>query len=707
MLTADLDDGGSPSQFTQQVHTAIDQDHAFAVGVASAWFTPGYFVSTDTPTYGYNVSANWETAPNLFAAGRLDPDLLGRRPDHGLTSSRRPSPRRWPSSATARRSPPPTTPATPTPRILKTAGYNINFVDVGAQLGGSYASDVQRMQQAGSDLVVSCMQASDNITMARDIQQYGLNIKQLWLNGYDQTLLNQYASLMQGVYLNITGTVPFEAGHRCPSTATRTPGMQQYIAAMNKYEPDVHLQRRGLPGLAVGRPAGRRDQGGGQRPDPGQRHRPGQQDHRLQRRRRRRRPVDWTVGPHRQHAPDVQRLRPGPGHDVRPGARARASRSSSAWTGTPGTRCRWSRPRRARRAREPPARTDQVGADPAWSTSWASPSPASPTGAPTPSWPSGLVLTYQATGVFNFAYGAQAYLSAFLFTRLVQNEHLPVWLAFVLSVVVLGPAVGLAFDRLLFRKIANTNTTAKLVTGISLFVGIPAVLAVLFGSANQYNPPSILFNPDTVYFRVAGTPINGIYVTTVLTTVVVLVALGLLLRFSNLGLQMRGSVESRRLIELDGVNAGRVVAVAWAISGFMAGLAGVLLAPIYPQLQFSDYAALMVAAFAAAAWAVLRSLTVAALVGVLMGVLTTTLQGYLPVDSVWSSALFTSLPFIVLVAALLLVPGLRTLDRTKDPLSSVDPPTPADHRHPARPADRPGGPDRAGTSCWSPSSCRC
>jgi branched-subunit amino acid ABC-type transport system permease component len=286
----------------------------------------------------------------------------------------------------------------------------------------------------------------------------------------------------------------------------------------------------------------------------------------------------------------------------------------------------------------------------------------------------GLVLTYQATGVFNFAYGAQAYLSAFLFTRLVQNEHLPVGLAFVLSVVVLGPVVGVAFDRLLFSKIANTNTTAKLVTGISLFVGIPAVLAVFFGSANQYNPPSILFNPNTVYFRVAGTPINGIYVTTALTTVLVLVALGLLLRFSNLGLQMRGSVESRRLIELDGVNAGRVVAVAWAISGFMAALAGVLLAPIYPQLQFSDYAALMVAGFAAAAWAVLRSLTLAALVGVLMGVLTTTLQGYLPVDSVWSSALFTSLPFIVLVAALLLVPGLRKLDRTKDPLSSVDPP---------------------------------
>ena len=288
----------------------------------------------------------------------------------------------------------------------------------------------------------------------------------------------------------------------------------------------------------------------------------------------------------------------------------------------------------------------------------------------------GLVLTYQATGVFNFAYGAQAYISAYAFTKLVQNEHLPVGLAFLLSVVVLAPLLGLFFDRVLFSRIPNSNTTAKLVTGISLFVGIPSLLSVLFGSGNTYSPPSILFNPDTVYFHIVGTPVNGIYVTSVLTTVVVLVGLVVLMRFTSLGLQMRGAVESRRLIELDGVNARRVVATAWAISGLMAGLAGVLLAPIYGELQFSDYAALMVAAFAAAAWAVLRSMPIAALVGILMGVIATTLQGYLPVSSVWSSAVLTSLPFIVLVAALLIVPGLRKLDSTKDPLSSVDPPTP-------------------------------
>jgi len=174
----------------------------------------------------------------------------------------------------------------------------------------------------------------------------------------------------------------------------------------------------------------------------------------------------------------------------------------------------------------------------------------------------GLVLTYQATGVFNFAFGAQAFASAFIFTWLVQEHGFPVWASFVLSVIVLGPALGLTFDRFLFRRIPSTNTTAKIVTGIALLVGIPSLLPVVFGNQNLYNAPSVLFNINPVYFRVAGQPINGISVSSVLFTAVVLAAVVLLMRCTTLGLQMRAAVESRRLLQLDGVNAGGVVAVA-------------------------------------------------------------------------------------------------------------------------------------------------
>lgn len=174
----------------------------------------------------------------------------------------------------------------------------------------------------------------------------------------------------------------------------------------------------------------------------------------------------------------------------------------------------------------------------------------------------GLVLTYQTTGVFNFAFGAQAYTSGFVFTWLVQQQDLPVWLAFLLAVVVLAPGLGVLLDRFLFSRIPNTNTTAKLVTGIALLVGIPSLLPVIFGNENLFNVPSVIFNIDTVYTHIAGQPINGIDVSSVLFTAIALTALVLLMRFTSLGLQMRAAVESRRLVELDGVNARGVGAIA-------------------------------------------------------------------------------------------------------------------------------------------------
>ncbi len=289
----------------------------------------------------------------------------------------------------------------------------------------------------------------------------------------------------------------------------------------------------------------------------------------------------------------------------------------------------------------------------------------------------GLVLTYQTTGVFNFGYGAQAFASAFLFTWLVDQRAWPTWAAFVCSVAIVGPGLGLVLDRFLFRRIPSTNTTAKIVTGLSLLVGIPAVLPVVFGNENLVGAPSIAFDPDTVYFHIgADVPVNGIYSSAVLFTVAMLVVLVLLLRTTPLGLEMRAAVESRRLLELDGVDAPRVTATAWAISGLMAGLAGVLLAPTEVTVQSQDYVTLMVAAIAAAACAALRSMTVAAVVGVLLGVVSLTAQGYLPTNSFWYTAVLPAFPFVVLAGALLFVPGLRRLDEAGDPLASVDPPPP-------------------------------
>jgi branched-chain amino acid transport system permease protein len=289
-----------------------------------------------------------------------------------------------------------------------------------------------------------------------------------------------------------------------------------------------------------------------------------------------------------------------------------------------------------------------------------------------------LVLTYQATGVFNFAFGAQAFASAFIFTWLTQYKNWSGFEAFLVSVVVMGPLVGYAFDRLLFRHIANSNTTAKMVCSLALLVGIPSLLPVIFGPQNLDATATILpfFNPNVVYFTLAGQPINGIDLSAVSVTVVVLVLLTILLRYTALGLQMRAAVESRRLVQLDGVDGNGVVAVAWIVSSFMASLAGVLFAPTFGAFTQDDYVTLTVVAIAAAAWALLRSLPIAAGMAVFIGVLTTVLQGYVSPSSFFYATILPSLPFIFLVGALLFLPKMRELDASRDPLATIDPPPP-------------------------------
>ena len=75
------------------------------------------------------------------------------------------------------------------------------------------------------------MDVQGNINMARAIKQYGLHMTQLWLNGNDQSTLNQNQSLMQGIYFSISH-VPFTAPQ------SEYPGLKLYETEMKKYEPN-------------------------------------------------------------------------------------------------------------------------------------------------------------------------------------------------------------------------------------------------------------------------------------------------------------------------------------------------------------------------------------------------------------------------------------------------------------------------------------
>jgi ABC-type branched-subunit amino acid transport system substrate-binding protein len=227
-LADTLDDQGNPSDFNTLVHTAVEQDDAFAlVGVASPFFAPGYLEQTCIPTYGYNVTGNWSGPPNLYSTGGSSlyyPEipyyvayLMKQIKVHSFATLAY----NVAASSDA---------CSAVNTGLSKAGLKQGYTDLSVPYGGNVAPDVQQIKSSGAQLVISCMDVTDNISLARSIQQYGVKTKQYWLNGSDQVTLDHYSSLMQGVYFGI---------QHVPLTAPTQyyPGLQTYLTAMKKYAP--------------------------------------------------------------------------------------------------------------------------------------------------------------------------------------------------------------------------------------------------------------------------------------------------------------------------------------------------------------------------------------------------------------------------------------------------------------------------------------
>lgn len=286
----------------------------------------------------------------------------------------------------------------------------------------------------------------------------------------------------------------------------------------------------------------------------------------------------------------------------------------------------------------------------------------------------GLVLTYQTSDVFNLAFGAQAYASAVVFFVAVQNGW-PTWAAFLLAVVFGAPVLGALLQFGLYRHVRAKPPLVKLVAALGMLIAIPAVLQVAFGADQLINPPSLWLSPSAIYFHVAGDAINGTEVSTVIVTAAVALLLSLMFHFTQIGLRMRAMAESPRMVSLAGVNAEATGMASWMLSSFLAGLAGVLLAPALEGLQSTNFTTLLVAAVAAAAAGSLRSLPWTFFGGILLGVAEELLSGYLPSGQILSSGLRPGFPFVVLLGLLVFLPGLRRRwARTDDPLAACDPP---------------------------------
>jgi branched-subunit amino acid ABC-type transport system permease component len=263
----------------------------------------------------------------------------------------------------------------------------------------------------------------------------------------------------------------------------------------------------------------------------------------------------------------------------------------------------------------------------------------------------GLVLTYRTSGVFNFAHGAVAAGAAFLFYTLHDTHHIPWPIAAVMTVVLFGVVVGWALDRIT-RPLAGASDVVVVVATVGILLAIEGFLYLQYGDATRAFPA---FLPSSG-FRLQGVTVSWAEIISILVAGGGAAALYLFLQRTRLGVAMRAVVDNPTLVRLSGDRADRIRLSAWAIGSGAAAVSGILLAPTL-NLDVNLLTFLVVQAFAACAIGCFTSLPLTFLGGLVVGVAASLATKYAQHPPF--NGLPASMPFLVLVAVLLVVPVAR------------------------------------------------
>ena len=264
---------------------------------------------------------------------------------------------------------------------------------------------------------------------------------------------------------------------------------------------------------------------------------------------------------------------------------------------------------------------------------------------------SGLVITYVSTGILNFAFGALAYFVARTYYYLHIEQQWGILASAAMCLLVVAPALGLFLYMAIFRFLRLSSQLIKVVVTIGLSVVIPAVANMIFGTEEIFQAPGLATQPVSVY-HVLGVAVTLDQVIAYICVLAIVVIGALILRFTEAGLSVRAMVDSEAMTSLSGSNPSRIAAGVWVVATVLAGLSGILAAPII-GLDPNKFTLLIAAAFAAVIAARLRSLPVAVIVALLMGIAGSLVQYYLPPDSEFTAKVLPSIPFAFVVISLI------------------------------------------------------
>ncbi len=256
-----------------------------------------------------------------------------------------------------------------------------------------------------------------------------------------------------------------------------------------------------------------------------------------------------------------------------------------------------------------------------------------------------LVLIWRATRVVNFAQGAMLMFTTFIALAVINWTG-----SYILGVVVAllsGFSLGAVVERLLIRRVEGGPPLNAVIVTLGLYTLLVAVAGMIWGNTPRAFPAAFSIRG----YEVDGTRLlfspNDTFIVAVV--IAVALALALLFRTTNLGLQMRAAAFKPEVARLLGVRVGGMFTLGWALAAVAGSLAGVLIAPSI-FLGPNNFDPILISGFVAAVIGGLDSPPGALLGGLLLGLALSYVSGYA------GSALVPLAALVILVIVLMVRP---------------------------------------------------
>jgi len=237
----------------------------------------------------------------------------------------------------------------------------------------------------------------------------------------------------------------------------------------------------------------------------------------------------------------------------------------------------------------------------------------------------GLVIVYGILRLVNFAYGELVMVGGYGLL-LFGDTPLP-WIIVAILSIIAAVIAALLMERVAFRPVRNSSATTLLITSFAVS-NLLQNIALLAISPRPRAPrlPDIFVRNVTV----AGVQFKIVDLIALLVSLIALGALTVFLRRTVIGLALRAAADDFTMTRLLGIRANMVIAAAFAVSGFMAGIVAIFWVGSSGQTWPTVGLQPVLIAFIASVVGGMATLKGAVLGGYVLGFLTMGLQTWLP-----------------------------------------------------------------------------